>query len=192
MLAMGGLGVLVGVLLGAVTLAAADNTHAVAAKNRAYASHVAPTRPCSSRAEPAGTPGPRDVTVGPITFVGLRRLASAPQDRFEPLATVKVPVLIEARRVVTVAVPRPHRAYLSLLFRTGSGEKIGDGVPAVTYKACRQNEKAFSYDGTVGPRTGFAAGFIVAGARCVPLRIWIAGRERPLHVRASLGAGQCR
>jgi len=131
------------------------------------------------------------VIVGPIAWVGLRRAAAVDPARLELVETWKAGALVKAGAVVTVVVPKAYRTQVSLLHRTATGRRVTDGEPAVTFRACDRSTKAFSGEGVVGPYTGFPGGFIVAGARCVPLDVWGHGRPRPYRVVVSFAAAKC-
>jgi hypothetical protein len=159
---------------------------------------------------------PTNLRVGPITFVSLGDYARATASDFEPVGQAllrepwarryvddvvrrevrdrslyvaqKVIVVVEGGRDVTVAIPRSERGDASLLWGpqpkvTRSENALGlrqisDGNPVVRFKGC--DTKVMQYVG---------GGFVVAGKRCLPLDIWVDGREGPLRAVASFGAG---
>jgi hypothetical protein len=97
-------------------------------------------------------------------------------------------IRISAGRQATLTVPAEHRASVSLVYaaRARNRENLGaqgvysvaDGDPAVTFRACD------------GEDAEFLGGIVVAGARCVPLRIAEPGRPQQRRV-VSFGAGPC-
>jgi hypothetical protein len=154
----------------------------------------APVVGCSQRVESGRGPLPpaqkQDLTIGPLTFRGAAKLADAPRGWFVPragrqFATVKSGATVEAGRAVTVVVSPRDRAAVRLAYLRESGS-------AIRFEPCRRSESAFSYDGVIGPRTGWAGGFLVTGPHCVRIEVWVDGHERPLRRTISLGKGRCR
>jgi hypothetical protein len=163
----------------------------------------------------------RDVVVGPVSFVDARGRGGSPASDYEPVslerlthgwpgltlddvppsmrerslyAADEMAFVVRGERPVTVEIPEPERADASLLFDTlrsrWEGEDadfverfglalVSDGRPAVRVEPCGS-----------GP-TLFGRGFVVAGARCLPLNIWVVGEPEPLRTRISFAAGQC-
>lgn len=134
---------------------------------------------------------PRRLLTRPDTPEAVRRrarrtLRAAPENGY---GVSETPVVVEAGREATVVVPRSARRHVSLVYthRAASRERSGaqgiyrvaDGDLTVTFKACRDHE------------THFLGGFVAAGARCVPLEIWILGRGQPIRRTLSFGAGPC-
>jgi hypothetical protein len=147
---------------------------------------------CADRAEPARRPrGRGNVTVGPVTFVGLRRAARAPRRDFMRARGGylgwKSGIVLRANAEVTVGAANPRLRLLRLSYPGGRGKP----VQTATFAACPRNEPTFDNDGTVGTHTGFAGAFLVAKRRCVRLRISIAGRPKPVFRTISFGAGRC-
>jgi hypothetical protein len=158
-----------------------------------------PQRPCDSRAEQASGPvrpfvAAGDLRIGPVAFFGLKRLAN-PRDfaltgeAVDGRVFVKTPVKVRARRVVTISIARSDRAGAGLTFADDA--PLRTGVPAVRFTACREDERAFAYDGAVGPLTVFAGGFSVAGARCVTLSVRVRGRRAPYVREVPFGVRRC-
>ena len=56
--------------------------------------------------------------------------------------------------------------------------QVSDGHRAVRFKPCTKGRGKF---------TDFPGGFVVAGARCLSLNVWV--RKRPIHRALSFGAG---
>ncbi|MDP2712174.1 MAG: hypothetical protein Q8O56_13235 [Solirubrobacteraceae bacterium] len=172
-----------------------------------------PLRDCATRAE-AGRPEPPerlrpqpgDVTIGPLRFVGLARLANprklelgrtGPVHRASRrgnedhrLYRVKAGVLVPAGVAATLRVGSGAEGWAALTY-TPHRSRSASGVPAVRFAACAADEPAFSHDGAVGPMTGFPGGFVLARAGCVPLEVTVPGRP-PIRARVPFGVRRCR
>ena len=102
----------------------------------------------------------------------------------------KLLLVIEGSRPVTIQIPAEERANASLLGApkrgyTGEEERLGlagvsDGHSAIRLEPCTKGRGRF---------TEFPGGFVVAGARCLPLNAWVAGSSTPIHRALSFGAG---
>jgi hypothetical protein len=137
---------------------------------------------------------PADVVVGPIAFVGLARVANPAafrRLRAHGVYVVKAGARVRANRVVTLVVPTAYRTRASLSYAGNRLRSVADGVPAVRFEACPSNEPAFSYDGTVGPWTGFNGGFLVSRPLCLPVEVWVEGLRAPTRKLLSFGKGRC-
>jgi hypothetical protein len=102
---------------------------------------------------------------------------------------VAIAVLKDLRpgSVVIVRVPAPYRHDLRFLYGPGDSLNPGtrytirSGEAGVTFVACPAGALQTS------PRiTNYYGGYLVRGARCVPVQVWAPGREHPATVR--LGA----
>ena len=88
--------------------------------------------------------------------------------------------------VVIVRVPAPYRRDLRFLYGPGDSLNPGtrytirSGEHGVTFVACPAAQQ------TSGTITDYYGGYLVRGARCVPVQVWVPGREHPATVR--LGA----
>ena len=142
-----------------------------------------PLRGCADRAE-AGTPQadaplPGQVVVGPFRFGGLARLASRRRldlDRAGGVYGVKAGVLLAAGVRATLSIGRGARGWASLDYaprRPGQPRRLHD---AVRFQACAADQPAFSYDGPLGPVTGFPGGFVLTRPGCLPLEARVPGR----------------
>jgi hypothetical protein len=151
--------------------------------------HRTTGHPPTSR-PPAGgasaTPGGSDVTVGPLTWQGLRGLAGGDQQDQRDHGTqnsggwhYRIDTLIRPGATVTVTVGAQQRARAGLEF---GGEHNSAPTPAVTFHACPQ---------PLGP-TSFRGSFFVAGdgRACVPLDIRV-GDTPARHVVISFFSGRC-
>lgn len=170
-----------------------DETSTLTPSSRHGPPKAATTVECSAHVEgeePIGAASVDDLVVGPVRFAALRNTArtlvsSADRPRFVP---IKAGVVVKAGAVVTVATPREERPYV----RFGVPRHGADYGRPVRFEACPQREPAWNYDGSVGPWTGFVAGFQVRGPRCSPIEVWVSGRERPFRELVSFGPGSCR
>jgi hypothetical protein len=158
---------------------------------------VAFTRDCGSRVED-GTLRPnrrRDVIAGPLVLYGLREAARAPassfRGRYGRHQPWKAVTEVAHGSDVLVQIQQRYRGRVSLLYRFPGGDRSGyrlsDGDLAVRFKPCPPSEPRRLGRGTVGSRTQFNGGFVVAGPQCVELRVAVAGRPREIHRRVSFG-----
>ena len=157
---------------------------------------------------------PRNVRAGPAILYHARQYADAPQSEFAPVRprgdlrddaspaqrreiregphywAEKILLLIAGRRSVTLEIPPAERAHASLLYagkrRYSAAEKdtglaeISDGHAAVRLKPHRRGRGRF---------TEIPGGLVVAGARCLPLDVWVEGRATPIRRTLSFGMG---
>jgi|GEM_PF-2925552 len=152
-----------------------------------------PLRGCSDRAE-AGrqqdtSPLPGQVVVGPFRFAGLARVESRRAleiDRNGGVYGVKSGVVLPAGTRATLSIGRRARGWASLDYaphRPGEPRRLRD---AIRFQACSADQPAFSYDGPVGPVTGFPGGFVLKRPGCVPLEARVPARP---VVRATVRFG---
>jgi hypothetical protein len=161
-----------------------------------------PVRSCSERAEigrPVSGPGRGDVRVGPVFFAGAKQHADRPAAAFRPRRGethmfMKVGLTARASTRVTLVIPSEHRSVAGLVYQGGEPPPrppftVANGGAAVRIRACRRDQRAFSYDGRVGRWTAFPGGFLLTGAVCVPVEV----REgkRVHRTTLSFGAGDC-
>ena len=141
------------------------------------------------------------VFAGPLVFYYADQFAGQPASDFAPFpagssyyAGQKLLVLLRRGAVATVLVPESKRRNAGLLFDPAEWNdrntyRIEDADSAVRFKACKKGEKS-----TVGApptaMTQFNGGFVVAGARCLPLEVRVPGRGT-IPVSLSFGAGPC-
>jgi hypothetical protein len=172
----------------------------IAAAGRSHASSSPPAlvRSCDTRVEGGAPPtrfaGPTDVVAGPIAFTGLARVADPGafrRSRMHGVYVVKAAARVRAGQVVTLVVPPGYRTRASLSYSRSRLRSVSDGVSAVRFEACPSNEPAFSYRGTVGAWTGFNGGFLVSRPLCLPVEVWVEGRQTPLRKLLSFGKGRC-
>jgi hypothetical protein len=160
---------------------------------------------------------PESVRAGPLIFYLAAQYADAPKSEFEPVRLIgdlrdqaspevraeirdrslfvaaKLLVVVEGSQPVTIEIPEDERAYAALLGApkrgyTGEEQRLGlagisDGHSAIRLEPCTDGRGRF---------TEFPGGFVVAGAHCLPLNVWVAGSSTPIHRALSFGAGdQC-
>jgi hypothetical protein len=142
------------------------------------------------------------VIAGPLVFYYGDQFAEQPDSVFDPLrgqdgyyAGQKLLVLVRRGAVVTVVIPELIRSDAALLYDPAAWNdrnayRIEDGESAVTFKACKKGEAAPA-GGPLNAMTQFNGGFVVAGARCVPLEVHVRGRERSISVALPFGSGHC-
>ncbi|MGH2837174.1 MAG: hypothetical protein ACRDJY_02360 [Thermoleophilaceae bacterium] len=95
-------------------------------------------------------------------------------------------IVLRGGRDVTVVVPRSERSHASLLWGPTPGisrkeERLGlaqiaDGNPAARFKGCPGEFMEY-----VG------GGLVIAGARCLPLDVWVEREDEPQRVVAAFG-----
>lgn len=177
--------ILVGVSVFVLALAGAVAT--------ARAASSMPTRTCEERIEAGDAPLPFPparsgrITAGPLAFSGhfpTTLAALGPRHENGRFST-KAGAFVRAGRPVVLSVPRRFRGTLFLHYA-----REGDGEPVVRIEPCAPSTRAFSYDGTVGPVTGFSGGFEVTRPGCYPLDVRVVG-GRSYRVRLPLGRA-CR
>ena len=149
-------------------------------------------RGCGDRAEGAMPPDgvlSGQVVVGPFGFGGLARYASRSLLEFDRAGgryAIKAGVLLAAGVRATLSIGRRARGWAALDYapqRPGEPRRLRD---AVRFQACSADQPAFSYDGAVGPFTGFSGGFVLERPGCLPLEARVAGRP---VVRATVRFG---
>jgi hypothetical protein len=152
----------------------------------------------------------QNIRAGPLILYLAGQYANAPRSEFAPVrfienapplvrreirnrtayAAVKQLLVFRGTRAVTLEIQGVGRGHAALLYATTPGyteqearlglAQISDGVPAVRFEPCERG---------TGPFTQFPGGLVVAGARCLPLHIWVEGREQPLRRVVSFGMG---
>ena len=155
-----------------------------------------PTRDCSTRGEgPAPLTQlarPGDLQLGPVAFMGLGKLGDPGEfgrvaSRMRGRYVLKVPLAVRAGRVVNVSVKPIGRIGVGLAFVRRASHR---GVPRVRFVACDRDEPAWSYNGTVGPVTGFPGGFSLSARGCVAIRVAVRG-GRAYSAVVPFGNGGC-
>jgi hypothetical protein len=156
-----------------------SSTTTGATTSSATSATTTPTSPSSTRTTPATTKD--DVTVGPLTWPGLRALANGDQNAFGYHDSdgwhYKVGAELRSGATVTVTIGAEQRAKAGLEYGRAFGSTP---APAVTLNGC-----------PAAP-TVFTGSFFVAGdgRACVPLEVR-AGEDAPRRVVISFFNGQC-
>lgn len=158
-------------------------------------SHAAPvpTRTCAERIEAGDAPLRFPVPTPNRVFAG--RLALSGHFPTTPAAlgpryengrfSTKVGALVRTGAPVVLSVPPRFRGTLFTHYA-----RARDGETTVRLEPCAPATRAFSYDGVVGPVTGFSGGFEVTRPGCYPLDVRHVG-GRTYRVRLPLGR-RCR
>jgi hypothetical protein len=126
------------------------------------------------------------VRIGPLVlWPSIRIRPGGPPSGAAWPFVVKVPVVLPARSKVVLAIAPEAVGRAAFQHR-------GKYVTAVRFEACRETVRAFAYKGTVGKLTGFpfAIGLAQRSA-CIPLELWIDGRETPIRRVVPMGRRAC-
>jgi hypothetical protein len=158
-----------------------------------------PTRDCSTHVEGPGPidtkPPPGSLVVGPLSFAGLRSSASRrglALHRARGGYGVKAGVGVPAGVRATLSIARNARSWAALQYaRRVPGKPWPRSSAVVRFEACAADHPAFSYDGPVGPITGFSGGVQLKRPGCLPLEVRVAGQP-VVRARVPFGVGQCR
>lgn len=135
------------------------------------------------------------IVVQRLAFVGARDFRDAPRRWFRKAdnstyKTQKVLVSIQNGDDVTVRIPRRHRRSAAFVYDRALFERrlrISEGDYQVTFDVCKDTlESPYRAEDTQ-----YNGGFVVAGARCVPVNVLDENRERIKRVEISFGAGRC-
>lgn len=127
--------------------------------------------------------GPRDVTAGPMAFVGVRNSAGRRPDAFGRHG-YKVPVTLAAGQRATLSVPPRWRGKVGLVFTQAAQRRAWEqgvrGAPrAVRFTACD--------DPDASARSGWPGGFVVDRPRCPTLVVRVVGQPGFERARLPLG-----
>lgn len=164
---------------------------ALTARSDAALRAVSPTpeafRPCGSRGEgnkPQALPSPVGARIGPLViWPSIRSRVYGTNGEWA--FSVKAPIVLPARTNVTLAVA-PEAVHLV------GFQAAGGWVSSVRFEACRENVRAFAYNGTVGRYTGFPFGFGLARrSMCVPMEVWVEGKATPIRRLVPFGRRSC-
>jgi hypothetical protein len=135
----------------------------------------------------------------PLSLPSARAFATAenpnPGARFVDYKTI---VVVRAGQEATVAVPPHERGRASLDYGYGVRAdrrtppvKVADGVPVVRFVACERGTRPLVRGHPLDRETQFNGGIITRWGRCLPLDVWSGGRDRPVRMTVSFGAGAC-
>jgi hypothetical protein len=116
------------------------------------------------------------LVIGPVAFIGLGWVGSAPDQRFQPkdgrLEPLKVLAIVEAGPPVTVTVaPEGQVALVYDAQKFNSAREVSDGDISVTFAPCRRGQTPFSEFGATGATTQFNGGFIIGAPGCVEISV---------------------
>jgi hypothetical protein len=127
------------------------------------------------------------IVAGPLGWPGIAGYATEPAANFRErkdsrFLFQKALAVVEAGALVKMEVPESERDRLSLAY-SGSGRpdnlyKLEEGKPTWALRACEDT------------RTEFNGGFIVAGAQCAHLNVYVEGRGAPIRVTIPFGTGE--
>jgi hypothetical protein len=139
---------------------------------------------------------------GPLSFYYADQYAQMASSDFGPVSGrkghyqgLKLLVLVRPGGVATVVLPEAERRYSALIYNPAAWNdsnayRIKDGDSAVTFEACKRGQTP-PEGGPVNAMTQFNGGFVVAGARCVPIEVFVRGQERSIRTSLSFGSGRC-
>lgn len=144
---------------------------------------TSPSHPGSSTTSPATTPATADddVTVGPLTWPGLRALADGDQNSYGYRNSdgwhYKVGTQLRAGTTVTLTIGAEQRAKAALEYGRAFGSTP---APAITFNGCPAKS------------TYFIGAFFIAGdgRACVPVDVRV-GQDASRRVMISFFNGQC-
>jgi hypothetical protein len=125
---------------------------------------------------------------GPLSWLGVSGYATDPPATFAEreghYLFKKALAVVEPGALVKVEVPENERDRLSLYY-SASGTRpdnlyeIGEGKPTWAFRACEERP------------TQFNGGFIVGGAQCAALDVFMEGEWKPVHVFLPFGRRAC-
>jgi hypothetical protein len=150
---------------------------------------VGELRDCRSRGEgrsPQKLPPTPGFRIGPLVFwPSIRLQQRGSGNGTEWPFVLKAPVILPARTKVVLAISPEAQGVAGF-------QHAGTFVPAIRFQACRERVPAFAYAGTVGKLTGFpfAIGLTQRSA-CVPMEVWVDGRETPHRRLVPVGRPSC-
>ena len=150
---------------------------------------VGELRDCRSRGEgrsPQKLPPTPGVRIGPVLFwPSLRIRQRGEGNGTEWPFILKAPVILRARTNLVLSIAPEAQGLAAFQHR-------GRFVPAIRFQACRERVPAWAYAGTVGKYTGFpfAIGLTQRSA-CVPMEVWVDGRETPVRRVVPVGRSAC-
>lgn len=143
----------------------------------------------------------RSVIAGPVLFSGAKawgdrrsKLSRAIKPRRKlggRLQPAKIPILVKARRTVTVsALPPPGRRAL-VAVGNAEGRPLVVRGETVELRACPRRAKVAGR--RVGRRTPFTGGFRLDGRMCLRVEVRVEGRQKPIRRRIRFGPrARCR
>jgi len=128
--------------------------------------------------------------IGPLALLYPGGYADAPRSSFvrrgRGYYSQKVLAVVRRGAAVTVSIAGTQPRTASLLYDPARFEQtryeVSDGGRSVTFRACATGAGGF---------TQFNGGFVVAGPRCVPLKVSVGNSARPTYTVLSFGSGDC-
>jgi hypothetical protein len=172
---------LIGVVSACTTAGSSSPPHAVPARPTSAAPPSSPAEDAfvrTCRSSVYGTLGDgwrRDsVVIGPLAFVGMRLLATAPRKTFD--RPVKVLAVVRAGPAVTVQVTTHEPGAAALLYdpaNDNTARDVDGGEEVVRFVPCKPGGSPFERFGASGRTTQFNGGFIVTGPQCVALDVTV-------------------
>ena len=162
---------------------------AASARGQAAERPAGELRDCGSRGEARSPQRPAPaggVRIGPLVLWPSIRTPQHPEPSgAEWPYVLKAPVILPARTKAVLAIAAGAQGVAGFQHR-------GTYVSAIRFEACREREPAFSYAGTVGKLTGFPFAIgLKRRSACVPMQLWIDGREQPLRRVVPVGRRFC-
>jgi hypothetical protein len=142
----------------------------------------------------------RSVIAGALALPHARAFANDPDpDPGARFVGYKILVVVRAGARVIVSIPSEHRrdASLDYAYGTAAGPrrtppvKLSDGVASVAFEACPSGTRPFTRRHPLGRETQFNGGVVTRWGRCLPLDVWVRGRDQPIRRVISFGAGEC-
>ena len=136
------------------------------------------------------------ILVGRFAFIGARDYRDAPRRWFRKhndgtYRTQKIMVQIENGDDMIARIPKSHRRKAGLVYDRslfGRRLRISESDYELTFDVCA-NAVENPHGADV---TQYNGGFVVARARCVPVKVLTGDGELIKRVRISFGAGRCR
>jgi hypothetical protein len=142
------------------------------------------------------------IIAGPVSFYYADENERRSASEFAPVpgsgdryGGQKMEILVRPDAVATVVVPEAERRSVALLYDPAdwndlNAYRIDQGESAVMFRACKEGQGSPS-GGPPNAMTQFNGAFVVAGARCVPVDIFVRGRRQSIRVTLSFAAGRC-
>jgi hypothetical protein len=120
-----------------------------------------------------------EISLGPVTFIGLSGLESARPSRFAPNdgGDLGQKVLAVVRNGAPVTIRVEPAADVALLYnpkRFNHADSVSDGDPTITLKPCRPGESPFGVP-AAGRNTQFNGAFLLSGPVCARIEVQVEG-----------------
>ena len=130
--------------------------------------------------------GKRDVVIGPVHLVSIRRFGRYPKRHFRADEggdySGKVPLVLGSETRLRLAVARRSRSHASLTYasRIRGKPRVRKGDSVLDFEACDAVQSVWP------------GAILVDGPQCVPLHLYIDDAERPEKLRVAFGRGTCK